>query len=345
VDASTSSPYVSVVVTAYRRRTFLRDAVASALDQTLPRSEFEVLVLKDFADPEIDAWLVAQGVRVITEDLPRVGQMLARGTRLARGDVVCFLDDDDRFHRDKLAGVAEAFRSDARLGLLRNGYEPIDASGRPVPAWNRYRPQPEQTLTIDTATDTTRFLPWISHFSGYANVSTMCLRRSVLAPWLDRLDEVTAAQDLFIPTVAALSGTRHRFEAARWNDFRVHPSTSHPTIGEGMEPLEVRDLTRSGATAAMLLPIVDRSPPHRLSYRMAASFRWETEVALYLLDPRARLTFGAWIGYLRAARWRGQRYMLREWAYCPLRALFPRTAARRYRARRSQDIRAASVGG
>jgi hypothetical protein len=343
VAGPSEAPYVTVVVTAYRRRTFLREAVRSALDQTLPRAEYEVLVLKDFADAALDTWFAAEGVTVLTEDLPNVGQMLARGVRLARGEVVCYLDDDDRFRRDKLAGVAAAFRGDPRLGLLRNGYDPIDAQGQPVPAWNRYRPQPTETLTIDTSRDTTRYLPWISHYSGYANVSTMAFRRSVLEPWLGVLDTVTAAQDLFLPTVAALSGTKHRFEAAKWNEFRVHASTSHASIAEGLEPLEVRDLVRSGATAALLLPLVDRSPPHRLAYRLAASFRWETEVALYLLDPKAHLAFDSWIGYLRASRWRRQRYMLREGAYCVVRALFPRAASRRYRSRRSRDIRQASV--
>ncbi|EQD61443.1 glycosyltransferase, partial [mine drainage metagenome] len=87
---------LSVIITAYRRRSFLREAVESTLDQTLPRSQYEILVIKDWVDAEMDPWLRQNSVRVIHDEEPRVGGMLATGIAQARGDVISFLDDDDR---------------------------------------------------------------------------------------------------------------------------------------------------------------------------------------------------------------------------------------------------------
>jgi len=47
-------PYISVIVTAYKRRQYLYNALLSLKAQTLSRNKYEVIVVKDFEDPQID---------------------------------------------------------------------------------------------------------------------------------------------------------------------------------------------------------------------------------------------------------------------------------------------------
>jgi len=41
-----NNPYISVIITAYNRKEFLLDAFNSALNQTLDRSKYEIIVTK-----------------------------------------------------------------------------------------------------------------------------------------------------------------------------------------------------------------------------------------------------------------------------------------------------------
>jgi len=345
--ASDPTPYFSVLVTAYRRRQYLREAVQSVLDQTVPRSDVEILVVKDFADPELDAWLAAQGpsVRTVTEDIPGIGQMLVRALDLARGEVFCFLDDDDRFRPGKLAGLRALFDRDAALGLVRNSYGAIDAEGRAVPTWESFRPQPPFSALWGRGSGPL-LLPWLYRYGGYINESTISLRTAIGRRWRPWLDRVTASCDVSLFVVALVSDVDVRVESERWNDYRVHASTSHVAIAEGQEALDLRDVQKSLATAEVLAEAVASAPGHAAAFRMSESFRLESRVVAFLLDPQARLPFAEWLRFGRTILWRQQAYLGTLWLYCVRRWLRPEATVRAYRARRHGDLRrSASAAG
>lgn len=91
------TPWLSVVVPTYQRAGPLRRLLEACTQQTLPASDFEVIVSHDGDAPEA-AGLGAQGypfnVRLVCG--PHGGPSAARnrGAALARGAVVLFLDDD-----------------------------------------------------------------------------------------------------------------------------------------------------------------------------------------------------------------------------------------------------------
>jgi glycosyltransferase involved in cell wall biosynthesis len=340
-----AAPYITAFVMAHAHSDFLKDAVASALAQSLDRAEFEILVVKDYSDPELDHWLDERGVRVVTEELPRMGQMRARGVELARGEVVCFLDDDDRFRPEKLAGVAAAFRADPHLSLLHNVAEAIDGLGQPLTQWSRARPRPPSARTIDPARDGASAQPWIARYGGYINVSSTSVRRAALLPNLAGLAEITASDDLFIPVAALLSGGRQRFESAAWNDVRIRLSTSHRLLGSGTLDSELAELKRAERTATLLRRLVDGLPHSALAYRLVYAFLWEVRIVEYLLDRSAHLDLESWAGYGRAVVWRRQRYLLRDWALATLRPVLPGPMTRYYRRRRARDLGGPAAAG
>jgi len=47
-------PFISVIVTAYNRREFIRDAIKSVINSTLPEGEYELVVVKNFRDEYVD---------------------------------------------------------------------------------------------------------------------------------------------------------------------------------------------------------------------------------------------------------------------------------------------------
>jgi glycosyltransferase involved in cell wall biosynthesis len=119
VPASRSTPTVSVVVPTYRHAGFVEETLASVFAQTF--QDFEVIVINDGSPDETAArlrpWVDAGKIRY--EEQPNSGQSAARnaGLRLARGEFIALLDDDDLWPEDKLAWQVERLRSDPGIAV------------------------------------------------------------------------------------------------------------------------------------------------------------------------------------------------------------------------------------
>ena len=108
--SSIENPYISVVVIAYDRKEFIQEAVKSAINQTLERSKYEIIVVKNYLDDQIDEFLNRNNVMNIYSDEKTAGSKLAIGIQNSRGEVISFLEDDDLFLPLKLREVYEIFK-------------------------------------------------------------------------------------------------------------------------------------------------------------------------------------------------------------------------------------------
>jgi glycosyltransferase involved in cell wall biosynthesis len=103
-------PFISVIITAHNRREFLLEAVNSALNQTLPKDEYEIIVVKNFEDERIDKFLEEHNVKnIVTKEEP-LGAKIVKGVEESRGEVVSFLEDDDLWLPQKLEIVRQIFK-------------------------------------------------------------------------------------------------------------------------------------------------------------------------------------------------------------------------------------------
>lgn len=115
-------PLVSVVVPTHNRPGRLAGALGSVLRQTYRR--LEVLVVDDASDQPVDAVVeqaAAGDQRVRLLRLPVNGGAAAarnHGLDAARGDLVAFLDDDDRWLPDKLARQVDHLRRHPEVGFV-----------------------------------------------------------------------------------------------------------------------------------------------------------------------------------------------------------------------------------
>lgn len=116
------NPSASVIVTANRRVPLLGHALKSALAQTF--TEFELIVVNDCPDDAkaIDALaaeLSDHRLRIIHQDKTR-GANAARnvGIRASTGDILAFLDDDDRWLPAKLERHLEAHAENPYFGIV-----------------------------------------------------------------------------------------------------------------------------------------------------------------------------------------------------------------------------------
>ncbi|MHB1506623.1 MAG: glycosyltransferase family 2 protein [Cuniculiplasma sp.] len=122
---------VSVIITAHDRKKYLKDAINSILGQSL-KNEFqvEIIVVKNFQDPDIDAFLSSNSIKTMFTDEKSFGVKLAIGMENASGSFICFMDDDDMFHPEKLSRIYSLFMSDPDLAYIHNGIYTISEDSK-----------------------------------------------------------------------------------------------------------------------------------------------------------------------------------------------------------------------
>jgi len=123
VPATHSAPAVSVIVPTYRHEGFIDETLASVFAQTF--RDFEVIVVNDGSPDQTTArlrpWIDAGKIRYYEQ--ANAGQSSARnaGLRLARGNFVALLDDDDVWPANKLEWQVERLRSQPQA-VVTYGY-------------------------------------------------------------------------------------------------------------------------------------------------------------------------------------------------------------------------------
>ena len=121
-------PLISVVITAHDRKKYLINAVKSVLNQDSDRHNFEIIVVKNFNDEAIDAFLEKEGIIRIYTDEQSFGAKLAIGIDKCKGEVISFLDDDDEFSSNKISVLIEVFKN-KRITYHHSSIVSIDESG------------------------------------------------------------------------------------------------------------------------------------------------------------------------------------------------------------------------
>jgi glycosyltransferase involved in cell wall biosynthesis len=132
-------PLVTALIDTYNHERFIEQAIVSVLEQNVPQSEMEVLVVDDGSTdgtPEI-VKKFAPCVRHLYKS--NGGQASAFNAAIpeARGEVVAFLDGDDWWAKEKLPIVLECLEKNPEIGSVGHGfYEVHDgeiSSGTVIP--------------------------------------------------------------------------------------------------------------------------------------------------------------------------------------------------------------------
>ena len=129
--ASSCSPLVSVIISAYNVAPFLKKAVDSALGQSF--KDFEIIVVDDGSTDgcgEVLAAIQDPRLRVIRQ--ANAGSAIARnrGISAARGEYLAFLDGDDLWAPNYLQRHLEILRDRPRIDLTFALCAIVDTAGR-----------------------------------------------------------------------------------------------------------------------------------------------------------------------------------------------------------------------
>lgn len=123
---------VDIVINNHNYGAFLREAIASARGQS--HGQVNVIVVDDGSSDDSREILARETGDIAVVLKENGGQASALNAGLARceGDVVIFLDADDRLRPDVAARVAAAFAADEGVSKVQSRMEVLDAEGRPT---------------------------------------------------------------------------------------------------------------------------------------------------------------------------------------------------------------------
>jgi glycosyltransferase involved in cell wall biosynthesis len=228
-------PYISVIVTAYKRRQYLYNALLSLRAQTLSRNKYEVIVVKDFKDPQIDNLIKDMGWKSVYSNEEYQGRMYLNGLKEANGDIITFLDDDDTYMPNRLEYLYNTFTYNPDIGYLHHSYEHASTNGNISPEFEAEAPRnlvPQSELKL-TWSEISRYSkygypdPILFIFSKYrlhpdVNSTSIAIKRELLERHANLLSELYYGPDCFFFASAITDKVAMFFSDAKLSTRTFH---------------------------------------------------------------------------------------------------------------------------
>ena len=228
-------PAVSVVVMAFNRRQFLSAALASLDQQSMSKDRFEVILITGF---ELDERIsIPPSLRIMHVITPTgsMGYTLWKGITLCSADIVCLLDDDDLFFRDKLEHVVNVFNLDSRIGLYKNSVNYIDQSGIVISdSKARIKRFFRKNGCLTTSIKDPQCISKLWKVDAQFNSSSISFRRHIIEPFGEDFKRALRGPDCFILHAVLDSGSVVFADGVALTYYRVHSEN----VSSSTEPFE-----------------------------------------------------------------------------------------------------------
>lgn len=129
-----------MIINSYNYGEYIELAVESAINQTLDKSLFEVILVDDGSTDDTYSRIEKFLPEIVYHYKENGGQASAlnAGVAIAKGEFIAFLDADDYWRADKLEKVLEEFRRDPEVGVIYHTLSVIDKKGQHIetlPKW------------------------------------------------------------------------------------------------------------------------------------------------------------------------------------------------------------------
>ena len=126
---------ISLVITTFNYGHFLERSIRSAIDQSLDKDAYEIIVIDDASTDHTSLILdnFQENIRTIRFE-KNMGLAAARneGVRKAKGQFVIFLDADDYIHRDLLRVQKLFLEENNSIDAVSTDYYLVDERGNHI---------------------------------------------------------------------------------------------------------------------------------------------------------------------------------------------------------------------
>jgi glycosyltransferase involved in cell wall biosynthesis len=226
-----SDPTVSIVMPTYNAAKFIHQTIQSVLNQTF--TDFELLILDDgSSDRSLEIAnqyaLSDRRIQVFSHPNQGVSATRNRGIKLAKGNLIAFLDADDIWFPDKLAAHVAHFQANPNLAVSFSRVEFMTLEGEPtgqVSTSRLFQLKPEDflcenpTSTMSNPVARAEIFAQVGGFADDMSYSedlewlfrVICHQREGLPPWqIEGIDRILV---YYRASPAGLSASLYRMES------------------------------------------------------------------------------------------------------------------------------------
>lgn len=224
-------PLVSVIINNHNYGCFLSEAIESVLTQNYPN--LELIVVDDGSTDNSYEVIESYKDRLtaIFQENAGQGEAVNAGIAQSKGEIVCLLDADDYFYKDKLAKVVAGFLNHPEWVQISHCWTSVDREGLPI----------GRGSTILNQGDVRPFLLQWGRYA-MAITSGLAYRRAVLQRVLPIPTKRTEAVDTFLTATIPFYG-----EVGCINEplmfYRMHGKNRQAHSGNWLRMLQQRELT------------------------------------------------------------------------------------------------------
>ena len=271
------TPYISVIVTAYNRKDFILKAIRSVLTQSLDKSEYEIIVIKNFNNKALDTLLKGKNVKTILFNVGKNKFTMLPAIKQSSGEVLVFLDDDDEWEKTKLDKIYRLFTNNKKLGYYHNNYSFIDNYGKSVNSNIRLsqRETIEKLKTYNVEHNEKNRRVWnIIDYGLFFNNSCVAMRRDIIT--FNGLGGMPFGVDLQLLYASLLSKYNLFFDSDKLTRYRIHTDNTSMHYNKISKKIEL--IKQSIISDKKILNIVKISGNKDFETSLIYSILWKKTV-------------------------------------------------------------------
>jgi hypothetical protein len=217
--------YSSIVIFDFSRSDFICSAI-DFLKNEISGSDSEIIVIKSYKDRNIEKFLANNNI--LYTDLMehnKQSDYIKTACKIASGEVIIFMDDDDIFEPDKTKYVSHLFKTNKNLGYYHNNFDTIDESGN-ITVNRNYKTPEFETLYIDNNRKSELFkknknLRLMLKIRPDFNSSSIAIRKTLISEYREDYD-FNVRPDSFIFAVALTSSMDIMLDNKVLTHYRIY---------------------------------------------------------------------------------------------------------------------------
>ncbi|MCP3924060.1 MAG: glycosyltransferase [Desulfobacterales bacterium] len=135
-ETSSNKPLISVVMAVYNGEKYLKESIKSILNQTYKKFEFIIVndgstdkskaILEKFAEND-------KRIKIVHQENMGLAYSLNIGIKLAKGEFIARMDDDDISHPYRLETQCKVLIDNSNIGVCHSYFSLINSNGKKIP--------------------------------------------------------------------------------------------------------------------------------------------------------------------------------------------------------------------
>ena len=217
---------VSIIITAYNRKSYLMNALRSLVSSKITNLELEIIVIKNFIDKKIDEYLSKIKAKSILGKEAPLCNYVYQGIINSTGKYLFFLEDDDLFFPSKIDYVISLMES-RQIDYYHNSYIALDENESKINSM-AYRTNRMPIVLEKQKRDVAR-IGRLMKIKGDINLSSICISRNLFlhSKEIIFLKDLPAGPDWFIFYLALQNGFILYFDNKILTKYLIHDSTAN----------------------------------------------------------------------------------------------------------------------